>query len=95
MSAALIVRHRVADFAQWKEVFESMIPVRREFGFTGHRLYQDPGDPNLVTIVNLVRDVDSAKRYAGSPDLRSAMAKAGVQGPSEVFFLTEVNTAAY
>ena len=95
MPAALIVRHRVADFAEWKLVFDSMIPIRKEFGFLGHRLYQDPGDPNLVTIVNLVRDVDSAKRYGGSAELKAGMAKAGVQGPPDVHFLAEAEALTY
>ena len=95
MAAALIVRHRVANFEAWKKVFDGMVDIRRAHGWTSAIVYRDATDPNMVTIVNRVKDVDGAKRYAGSPELRAGMANAGVQGPPEVFFAEEHEEHAY
>jgi hypothetical protein len=95
MAAALIVRHRVANFDAWKEVFDSMTDARRAHGWTSATVYRDAVDPNLVTIVNRVKDLDGAKRYGGSAELRAGMQKAGVQGAPEIFFLEEADHCAY
>ena len=93
--ATMIVKHRVADFANWKKVFDEMEGVRREHGWTGYEIYRDATDPNVVTIVNHMRDLAGAKQYGGSPALREAMGRAGVQGPPEIAFLAEAETRSY
>jgi quinol monooxygenase YgiN len=95
MTAALIVRHRVANFDKWKEVFDSFTPVRKEHGWLSAIVYRDATDPNMVTIVNRVKDLDGAKRYGSSNGLREAMQKAGVQGAPEIFFVEEAEDKRY
>lgn len=87
--AAMIVRHRVADYAKWREAFDSMHKLRAEHSWTAAEVFRDATDPNLVTIVNHVRDVESAKRYGGSAALRDAMEKGGVLSAPEITFLNE------
>ena len=88
--ATLLVKHRVANFEEWKKIFDSMDHVRKEHGFTGSTVHRDATDPNIVVIVNHVRSLDGAKRYGGSQVLRDAMARAGVQGIPEIAFLNDV-----
>ena len=95
MAAALIVRHRVANFEAWKKVFDSMTEIRRAHGWTSAIVYRDASDPNIVTIVNRVKDVDGAKRYGSSPELRAGMQKAGVQGAPEISFVEEIEERRY
>jgi hypothetical protein len=95
MAAALIVRHRIANFEKWKEVFDSMTSVRKEHGWTSAIVYRDAADPQMVTIVNRVKDLDGAKRYGSSEKLRTAMQSAGVLGPPDVFFLEETEEKGY
>jgi len=95
MAASLIVRHRVANFDNWKKVFDSMTEIRRAHGWLSTTVYRDGADPNIVTVVNRVKDLDGAKRYGGSAELRAGMEKAGVQGPPEVFFSEEVEEKKY
>jgi quinol monooxygenase YgiN len=93
--AILLVRHRVANFEAWKQAFDSMTGVRKEHGWLGHTVSRDANDPNMVTIVNRVKDLAGAKRYGGSDALRQAMQKAGVQGPPEIAFLEEADEKTY
>jgi len=93
--AKMIVRHRVANFENWKKVFDDMGATRAKHGWLGHEVLRDAQDPNLVTIVNHVKDVASAKAYGGSPDLKAGMEKAGVISAPDVTFLEEVETRTY
>ena len=95
MTAALIVRHRVTNFDAWKTIFDSMTDLRQAHGWVSTVVRRDAADPNLVTILNRVKDLDGAKRYGSSPELRAAMENAGVQGPPEVIFAEEVEQRAY
>ena len=93
--ATMIVKHRVASFESWKKVFDEMSPVRAKHGWTGHLVLQDASDPNLVTIVNRMGTLAQAKAYGGSPELRAAMQRAGVQGPPEISFNEDAAEATY
>ena len=95
MAAALIVRHRVADFDSWKKVFDGMFDIRRSHGWISATVYRDAADPNVVTVVNRVKDLDGAKRYGASDALRAGMAKAGVLGPPDISFVDEVEERPY
>ena len=88
--ATMIVKLRVANFDDWKSVFDSMEKTRLEYGWTGDSIHRDAADPNIVVIVNRFTSLDGAKRYGGSEVLRAAMARAGVQGAPEIQFLEDV-----
>lgn len=93
--ASMFIRHRVADFAKWKVVFDEHEPLRREHGATGHSLHRDVDDPNVVIVAFRVKDLNRAKEFASSDNLRSAMERAGVQGPPEIWFAEDVEEKHY
>jgi hypothetical protein len=93
--ATMIVKHRVKNFESWKVVFDELEATRRKHGWTGHQVYRDATDPNLVTIVNHMGDLAGAQAYGGSPDLRSAMERAGVISAPEIQFLDDTEDRAY
>ncbi len=93
--ASMFIRHRVADFAAWKPVFEEHEGVRRENGVTAHSLHREAGDPNVVIIAFRVNDLGRAQAFAGSDDLRAAMERAGVQGPPEIWFAEDLEEKRY
>jgi hypothetical protein len=69
--------------------------VRKAHGWISHTVTRDANDPNLVTIVNRVKDLASAKKYGGSDALREGMRNGGVQGAADVTFLDEAEERAY
>ena len=95
MASALIVKHHVANFEAWKKVFDEMYATRKAHGWRSAIVYRDAVDPNLVTIVNRVNDLDGAKRYGSSPDLRAAMERGGVVGAPEISFVQEFEDRGY
>ena len=93
--ASMFLRLRVADYAKWKPVFDERERARREHGFTGHSLHHADGDRTDIIIAFRVNDLDRAKEYAGSEDLRTAMQQAGVQGPPEFWFAEDIEDKSY
>lgn len=91
--AAIVVRHRVADFDRWKVAFDEHEDARVAAGILGHHLNRAEEDPNLVTIYLAVADVDGARSFAESDDLRNVMEQAGVVGEPELMWMTPVREA--
>jgi antibiotic biosynthesis monooxygenase (ABM) superfamily enzyme len=91
----IIVKHRVANFETWKRVYDAGSASRKEYGWTGHLILRDATDPTLVRVVNRVQDLESAKRFAASPELQAALARAGVQGAPEVSFAEDADERTY
>lgn len=93
--ASMFIRHHVADFAKWKAAFDEHETARRGAGITAHSLYREADDPNVVIISFTVSDLNRAKEFAGSRDLRSVMERAGVQGPPDIWFAESVEEKRY
>ena len=91
--AALIIRHQVADFDAWKVAFDDHEGARREAGCLGHHINRAKDDPNLVTIYLAIEDVDRAKAFAASDDVKKAMEDAGVTSAPEFNWTTPVREA--
>jgi hypothetical protein len=85
--ALVIVRHKVKDFAAWKQVFDAHAPARGAAGLSNTRLYQSVDDPSEVVILFDTDDIAKAQQFIGSADLKSAMTAAGVIDKPDVFIL--------
>jgi hypothetical protein len=83
----MLVRHKVADFAKWKPVYDAHTLARDKAGLKEEHLFRNAEDPNEVLLLFSVEDVDKAKAFAASDDLREAMKKAGVSDKPDVYFL--------
>lgn len=88
--ATVLVRHKVKDFAQWKAVYDSVKPMVKEKGGKSQRLLKNSSDPNELVILTEFDDVDKAKAFAQSDELKQAMQKAGVSEVVSMLFLDEV-----
>jgi hypothetical protein len=93
--AVMIVKHKVADFATWKQGFDSMTSLRKSHGWLGHEVYRNPKDLNDVTIVNRVATLDGALAYGASDELKAGMQKAGVVSQPEIYFLQDEEIKSY
>ena len=93
--ASMFMKHRVADYGKWKAVFDEHEALRRAGGVTAHSVQRQPDDPNVVIVALRVSDMNKAKQFAGSGDLKAAMARAGVQGAPEIWLADEVEEKRY
>jgi len=84
-----IVRHKVTDFGQWKRVFDSFLNHRLAGGETGSRVFQSVDDPREVTVITDWENIERARRFMASDDVRTAMKSAGVLGEPDITFVQD------
>ncbi len=84
----MFVRHTVADYAAWRVEYDALDATRTGMGVTGHAVWQAAGNPNDVTVTHDFATIEAAQAFAGSPDLREAMGRAGVVGAPTIWFAT-------
>ena len=82
----MFIKHRVASYGPWKAGYDAFEAHRPAFGVTGKAVYQDAGDPEMVTVTHDFATLDAAKALAASDVLKQAMVKAGVVGAPEIWF---------
>jgi hypothetical protein len=62
----------------------------RTAGFAGHRVNVERDNPNALHVYVAVTDLQKAREFAASDELRQRMIKAGVIGPPQLTWLTPV-----
>ena len=85
----MMIQLKVKDFGAWKKVFDTGRHLRTSNGELSHRIFHDTSDPNKVTAIYQWNSLANAQKFAQSPELKTAMMEAGVQGPPSVTFLDE------
>ena len=91
--AAVIVQHHVADWDAWKAVFDGAEDARRSASALGHHINRAEDDPNAISVYVAIADVDKAKAFIGSDELREIMKSGGVEGPPEVMWMKPLREA--
>jgi hypothetical protein len=84
MSATLVVRHSVNDYATWRPVYDELEPLRLEHGCTDKRVLVSPSDGNDIFITHDFPTVEQASAFAHDPGLRAGMERAGVAGAPSI-----------
>lgn len=86
---ALLIRHYVADYPGWKAVFDEFEPTRRANGALQERLFRDAADPHLVVVLLAWDDLERARLFVDSDDLREALKQAGITDRPDIWFLED------
>jgi heme-degrading monooxygenase HmoA len=88
MSYVMFIQ-KVADYARWKPIFDADGANREIAGSQGGQLLRSADDPNEVVIL-FEWDLQKARQYSQSEEVRAKMQEAGVLDPPEVSFLEEI-----
>jgi quinol monooxygenase YgiN len=88
----LLIRHRVAKYKKWRDIFEAHGPTRKAHGCQGGRLFRSVDNPSELVILLSWNDPEKARQFAASDDLREMMARAGVSDMPDVYLLQELGT---
>jgi len=84
----ILVRHKVADFAKWKPVYDAHLAARQKAGLREANLLRGIDNPNEVVLLFEAEDLKRAQSFTESSDLRETMQKAGVVGKPDIVFLS-------
>ena len=91
----VIVQHHVADYDRFLPVFTEHEAVRRQHGATGHSVNREVADPNSLVIVNDFATLEGAHAFSQDPSLPGVMARAGVDGPPQIWIVDEASARQY
>lgn len=83
----LLIWHKVANFDMWLAAYEAHDSARLANGLHNYIIGRDAGNPNLVLVALQIDDVEKAKAFGASQDLKAAMQKAGVTGTPAISYL--------
>src|SRR5689334_7913627 len=89
-----MIRHKVRNYAQWKPIYDQHRSVRRSSGCVSEQLYAEATDPNLLTVILEWDDLEKARKFGQSEDLKKTMQNAGVVGQPEITFLEPIEKHA-
>ena len=84
----LFVRHQVADYAAWRQVYDTFRSTQDTLGVQDQAVYQTIDNPNEVTVRHEFATLAAAQAFGSSPELSTAMHDAGVVGAPSVWFTT-------
>ena len=86
----MIIQHSVGDYDAWRIEYDKAQPIRDRHGVTDATVFRNADDSNEVTGLHWFSSVEEAHAFADDPDLRDAMARAGVSGPPRIEISVEV-----
>ncbi len=85
----MLIRHKVEDYDAWKLVFDEDELTRRANGSQGGRIYRGADDPHEVVILLEWDDLERARLFADSDDLREVLTRAGVMDQPDIWLLED------
>jgi len=83
----LLVRQKVKNYDEWKTAFDAHSDFRQTHGSRGGHLFGNATDPNEIFILFEWDDLEKARQFADSDELREAMDKAGVSDEPDIYYL--------
>ena len=86
----LFVRHQVADYAKWRQVYDSFGDRAKQLGVSADAVYQAADNAKDVTVTHEFKSPEAAHAFIQSSDLRKAMEQAGVVSEPTVWFANRV-----
>jgi ABC-type sugar transport system substrate-binding protein len=86
----MFVRHEVADYGTWKKAYDGFRATQKKLGVVAQAVYQSTDNPNDVTVTHDFHSLEKAKAFAASPELKTAMEKAGVKGAPQIWYTTRI-----
>ena len=86
----MFVKHKVNDYSHWKHIYDDFASVRKQKGVTGASVHRDTNDPKTIIVTHQFKDTNAATAFAKSDELKSTMAKAGVNGQPEIWFAEDI-----
>ena len=88
----VLVRHKVADFNRWKQVFDGHFGIRHGAGDLRCRIFHSHDDASDLSLFLEWETLEKARAFFASDALKNGMKQAGVVGSAEIVFLDEIRS---
>ena len=83
----IAISHTVKDFDAWKKGYDEHAGMRAANGISELALARGLDNPNKVYVFNKIADLQKAKDFSASSELKEAMKNAGVTSAPEILFV--------
>lgn len=80
LTDAIIIKHKVADYAKWKAAYEGHDTARLAAGIHSYVIARGVEDSNMVFVSMRIEDTGRAKKFLADPSLKKVMQDAGITG---------------
>lgn len=84
----LMMQQEVADYDEWRKVFDSKEQIRRAMGARSDLILRDANNPHAIILLIEWDSFESARSWMADPRLKEAMKVAGVVKPPTLTYLT-------
>ncbi|WP_345984900.1 hypothetical protein WCX49_09730 [Sulfurimonas sp. HSL-1656] len=85
--AYMMVRHKVRDYNEWKPGYDGHKGARDAAGLKEVYLLRNADDPHEVIALFEAADLEKARAFADSEDLKQKMQEVGVIDRPDIYFL--------
>lgn len=85
----LLIHHKVENFNKWKPKFDEHGEKRRAAGSKNYQIFHSADDANNLVLLFEWDNMENARAFAESDDLKQKMKEAGVIGEPDIYFLNE------
>ena len=86
---------KIKDYDKWKKIFDDHGAVRKANCSKGALIYHDLNDPNRLVVITEWENMEDAKNFSSSEDLKITMKNAGVIGLPELHYLDGIEKSEY
>jgi quinol monooxygenase YgiN len=85
----VLIHHKVADFANWKNAFDGFLDTRKEHGEVNYSVGTLHGQPDVAYVINDWTSKEAFDAFMSNPAMAEAMQAAGVLEAPSVIVLEE------
>ncbi len=83
------IRLKVEDYARWRPVYDEHGATRKASGCKGTHVFRNAENPNEIVALLEWDELENARQFIQSEDLREAMQRSGVADQPDIYFLDD------
>jgi hypothetical protein len=83
----ILVRHKVENFEKWKQGFDEHGSTRQANGSKGGFVFRNTDNPSEVLALIEWDEIENARNFAQSADLKEKMQEVGIVDQPDIYFL--------
>lgn len=83
----VLIIHKIEDYDKWRPVFDEHMESRRDSGSKEAHVFRSADNPDEIVILYKWDNLDNAKKFFASSDLKAKMESAGLKGMPNIHFL--------
>ena len=91
----VLVMHKVEDYDKWKSLYDENGAMRKTYGSKGAFVFHHSNNTSHIFVLTEWENIEKAKDFAESDELKITMKKAGVIGQPAVYYLEEIERTPF